>query len=89
MSTAAPPALELRGISGGYGHTTVLRGVNLTVPAASVTVHFDCDEWIWTESSYKYSANQIVDMGADAGFATRDQWVDEQAGFALTILAAM
>ena len=37
MSTAAPPALELRGISGGYGHTTVLRGVNLTVPAASVT----------------------------------------------------
>ena len=34
---AAPPALELRDISGGYGHTTVLRGVNLTVPAASVT----------------------------------------------------
>ena len=33
---AAPPALELRDISGGYGHTTVLRGVNLTVPAASV-----------------------------------------------------
>ena len=36
-ATAAPPALELRDISGGYGHTTVLRGVNLTVPAASVT----------------------------------------------------
>ena len=31
------PALQLRDISGGYGHTTVLRGVNLTVPAASVT----------------------------------------------------
>lgn len=39
MSTAvaAPPALELRDISGGYGHTTVLRGVSITVPAASVT----------------------------------------------------
>ena len=31
------PALELRDVSGGYGHTTVLRGVNLTVPASSVT----------------------------------------------------
>jgi branched-chain amino acid transport system ATP-binding protein len=39
MSTAvaAPPALELRDISGGYGHTTILRGVSITVPAASVT----------------------------------------------------
>ena len=39
MSTAvaAPPALELRDITSGYGHTMVLRGVNLTVPAASVT----------------------------------------------------
>jgi branched-chain amino acid transport system ATP-binding protein len=36
-SVVASPALELRDISGGYGHTTVLRGVNLTVPAASVT----------------------------------------------------
>ena len=34
---AGPPALELRDISAGYGHTTVLRGVNLTVPQASVT----------------------------------------------------
>ena len=33
----APPALELRDITGGYGHTTVLRGVDLTVPAGSVT----------------------------------------------------
>jgi branched-chain amino acid transport system ATP-binding protein len=34
---AAPPALELRSITGGYGHTTVLRGVDITVPASSVT----------------------------------------------------
>ena len=33
----ALPALELRGISSGYEHTTVLRGVVLTVPAGSVT----------------------------------------------------
>jgi branched-chain amino acid transport system ATP-binding protein len=31
-----PPALELRDIRGGYGTTTVLRGVSLTVPQGSV-----------------------------------------------------
>jgi branched-chain amino acid transport system ATP-binding protein len=32
-----PPALELRGVSAGYGSTRVLREVSLTVPAGSVT----------------------------------------------------
>jgi len=31
-----PPALELRDVTGGYGQTTVLRGVSLTVPASGV-----------------------------------------------------
>jgi len=30
-------ALELRGVSSGYGSTTILRGVDLVVPAGSVT----------------------------------------------------
>jgi branched-chain amino acid transport system ATP-binding protein len=29
--------VELRGVSAGYGHTTVLRGIDLTFPASSVT----------------------------------------------------
>ena len=32
-----PPALEVRGMTGGYGKTTVLRDVSLTVAPASVT----------------------------------------------------
>ena len=36
--TAAPPsALELREVTGGYGQTTVLRDVSVTVPASGVT----------------------------------------------------
>ena len=35
------------------------------------------------------SPTGIVEMGAEAGFAARDQWVDSQAGFALTLLGAM
>ena len=31
-----PPALELRDVTGGYGQTTVLRGVSITVPASGV-----------------------------------------------------
>jgi branched-chain amino acid transport system ATP-binding protein len=35
--TGAPPALEVTGLTSGYGHTTVLRDVSLTVPAGAVT----------------------------------------------------
>jgi dimethylhistidine N-methyltransferase len=61
----------------------------VTVPAARLTVDFAPGERIWTESSYKYSPEQIDQMGADTGFLTRDQWIDEPARFALTLLAAV
>ncbi len=59
------------------------------IPAAALDVSFERSEWIWTESSYKYSEKQLVEMGADAGFATHDQWVDRDAAFALTLFAAI
>jgi uncharacterized SAM-dependent methyltransferase len=59
------------------------------IAAANATVTFARDESIWTESSYKYLPDQIVGMGADAGFATRDQWIDADARFALTLMTAM
>jgi L-histidine N-alpha-methyltransferase len=58
------------------------------IAAAGAVISFRRDESIWTESSYKYSADGIMEMGADAGFATRDQWIDGDAGFALTLLQA-
>lgn len=58
------------------------------VPAAEMTVSFEAGERIWTESSYKYEPEQILGMGATAGFASRHQWIDEDAGFALTLLVA-
>ena len=45
-------------------------------------------ERIWTESSYKYVPDEIDTMGTAAGFVTTEQWIDEEAGFALTLLAA-
>ena len=59
------------------------------ISATGATVRFKCGERIWTESSYKYEPDSIVEMGAEAGFAARDQWVDREAGFALTLLGAI
>jgi uncharacterized SAM-dependent methyltransferase len=61
----------------------------VTIPAAGISVTFACGERIWTESSYKYQPDGIIEMGAEAGFAARDQWVDGDAGFALTLLGAI
>ena len=69
-------------------HLVSRRDQQARIPAADLQVAFKRGEWIWTESSYKYTDDQIVDMGADAGFATRDQWVDESARFALTLFVA-
>ena len=62
---------------------------DVTIPSADTTVHFHSGEHIWTESSYKYTPEQIRDMGAAVRLATRDQWVDEDARFALTMFVAM
>jgi L-histidine N-alpha-methyltransferase len=59
------------------------------ISATGTTVTFKCGERIWTESSYKYEPDGIVEMGGEAGFAAREQWVDREAGFALTLLGAI
>jgi dimethylhistidine N-methyltransferase len=61
----------------------------VTIGASNASVHFSRGETIWTESSYKYEPDGVVEMGAEAGFATADQWIDEGARFALTLLSAM
>src|SRR5262249_51147904 len=70
-------------------HLVSLADQVVRIPAADTTVSFVTNEWIWTESSYKYTPDQIVDMGAAANFATRDQWVDDAARFALTLFTAL
>ena len=61
----------------------------MRIAAAGTRVAFARGERIWTESSYKYEPDGIVEMGVEAGFATRDQWIDTQAGFALTLFGAV
>jgi dimethylhistidine N-methyltransferase len=61
----------------------------VTIEAAGLTVDFAEGERIWTESSYKYTPGQVDRMGIETGFTTRDQWIDDQARFALTLFTAI
>jgi len=59
------------------------------VEAAGLSVHFVRGEHIWTESSYKYEPEQIEHMGMECGFGLRDQWIDADARFALSLMVGV
>ncbi len=42
-------------------------------------------EAIWTESSYKYTPDGLITQLANSGFESLAQWIDHDAGFALTL----
>ena len=67
-------------------HLVSARQQRVRVPAADLDITFEAGETIWTESSYKYHADQIVTMVKRAGFRTTDQWSED--GFALTLAEA-
>lgn len=69
-------------------HLVSRRAQIVRIRTADVEVMFANGEWIWTESSYKYSEAQIRDMCSRAGFDLLEQWVDTDARFALTLFRA-
>ncbi len=69
-------------------HLVSVIGQEVQIPLADTTVHFHSGEPIWTESSSSTTPEQISDMGAAVQLATRDQWIDDDARFALTMLVA-
>ena len=54
------------------------------IPVASLALTFEEGEAIWTESSHKYEPAQVIADGRAAGFDQAEQWIDEDARFALT-----
>jgi L-histidine Nalpha-methyltransferase len=60
----------------------------VNIPEAEVTVEFQEGETIWTESSHKYSAEEVVETARDAGFRCECQWIDEQWPFSENLLTA-
>jgi L-histidine Nalpha-methyltransferase len=60
----------------------------VNIPAAEVVVEFAEGETIWTESSHKYSQQEVCHTARDAGFRCEVQWIDEQWPFAENLLVA-
>lgn len=58
------------------------------IPRAGLNVNFREGETIWTESSHKYSTEEIFQMARDAGFCCEAQWVDQEWPFAENLLSA-
>jgi L-histidine Nalpha-methyltransferase len=54
----------------------------VTIPEASISVHFEKEETIWTESSHKYSHDELVSLAHHSGFKRQAQWMDQTWGFA-------
>ncbi len=60
----------------------------VSIPAAEIVVEFREGETIWTESSHKYSTDEMAGTASHAGFRCEAQWIDEQWPFAENLLMA-
>ncbi len=58
------------------------------IPRAGCEVAFAAGEAIWTESSYKYDAGEVVELVEAQGFRCYEQWIEPDARFALTLFTA-
>jgi L-histidine Nalpha-methyltransferase len=54
----------------------------VAIPEAGIPVSFEMDETIWTESSHKYSQDELITLAQHAGFHRQSQWMDQSWGFA-------
>ncbi len=69
-------------------HLVSCRAQQVAIPSAGCDVCFEAGEFIWTESSYKYTPEQLLAMGTAAGFRSLEQWIESDARFALTLFLA-
>lgn len=58
------------------------------IPASEAIVDFAEGETIWTESSHKYSKEEVVEIAREAGFRCESQWIDRGWPFAESLLVA-
>jgi dimethylhistidine N-methyltransferase len=69
-------------------HLRALDAHQVRIEKAGLEIHLTPGETIWTESSYKYTLEDVVQMAEATGFRTAQQWVDEEWPFAESLLVA-
>lgn len=63
-------------------HLVSMRDQTVNIRGAGLRVTFSKDETIWTESSHKYSLEEVSRMASDSGFRCQAQWIDPEWPFA-------
>jgi L-histidine Nalpha-methyltransferase len=58
---------------------------HVRIEAIDLNIDLEDGEAIWTESSYKYTAEELIDRLENAGFEPVAQWIDRDDAFALTL----
>jgi uncharacterized SAM-dependent methyltransferase len=58
----------------------------VTIAAAGFSVRFEAGETIWTETSHKYTLEEVGRLAQRSGFREEAQWVDAEWPFAETLL---
>ncbi|HMK21767.1 MAG TPA: L-histidine N(alpha)-methyltransferase [Terriglobales bacterium] len=69
-------------------HLLSKRLQTVTIPVAGVSVDFAEGETIWTESSHKYTREEVCEMARDTGFHCTAHWLDQDWPFAESLLIA-
>lgn len=68
-------------------HLRSLADHTVSVPGAALEVAFRAGETIWTESSHKYTADELPAMADRAGFRAGGIWIDAEWPFAESLFA--
>lgn len=61
----------------------------IAIERAGLSFEMRTEEFIWTESSYKYRPDSIAALLESAGFRSTAQWIDKSDRFALTLASAV
>ncbi len=69
-------------------HLRSTRAQTAAIRGAGFSVRFAEGETVWTESSHKYQAEEVVEMAARTAFRCDAQWVDSEWAFAHSLLIA-
>ena len=67
-------------------HLRSLCNQKVTIPESNLTAFFEESETIWTESSHKYSTDELFTIAEEAGFRCLAQWIDREWPFAENLL---
>jgi L-histidine N-alpha-methyltransferase len=67
-------------------HLTAVAAHRVHVPGAGIDVDFEAGESIHTESSYKFTRQEMLTLAAPGGFVERATYSDAASRYALTLL---